>query len=78
MVKLLKSINMLQLPGKKASGQMGWAIQAKIQCYLWLGLSKHKKDFLARIPKGYEDTRQLQNANKIQNVPPPSIRYVGR
>ncbi|KAK3090409.1 hypothetical protein FSP39_011632 [Pinctada imbricata] len=65
----------LRLPGKKATGQSGWAIQAKVQCYLWLGLSKHKKDFLQRIPGGYEDTRQLQNATKQQNVPPSVIRY---
>ncbi|KAL4236528.1 C2 domain [Mactra antiquata] len=66
---------LLKLPGKKASSQAGWAIQAKLQVYLWLGLSKHKKDFLSGLPKGYEESKLLKLSVKPQCVPPPVIIY---
>lgn len=46
--------------------------------YLWLGLSKHKKDFLNGLPKGYEESRLLQIANKPHAVPPEFIHYNSR
>lgn len=67
-----------QLPGKKASGQSGWAIQAKLQVYLWLGLTKHKKDFLNGLPKGYEENADILNACKPNAFPPLTITYVGK
>ncbi|KAL5015843.1 hypothetical protein ScPMuIL_005432 [Solemya velum] len=66
---------LLRLPGKKATSQAGWTIQAKIQVYIWLGLAKHKKDFLCNLPKGYDETKALKMAGKPQNVPPPFIHY---
>ncbi|XP_014771959.1 otoferlin isoform X1 [Octopus bimaculoides] len=65
----------LRLPGKKASGQAGWSIQAKLQIYLWLGLSKHKKDFLNGLPKGYEETKVIKQANRMNSMPPLSLIY---
>lgn len=65
----------LRLPGKKASGQAGWSIQAKLQIYLWLGLSKHKKDFLNGLPKGYEETKTIKQANRLNAMPPQVLNY---
>lgn len=43
-----------QLPGKRGDGPKGWAIQAKLNIMIWLGLHKHKKDYLKDAPKGYQ------------------------
>ncbi|XP_064604472.1 otoferlin-like [Liolophura sinensis] len=67
---------LLKLPGKKASGQSGWSIQAKLQVYLWLGLIKHKKDFLSGLPKGYEENADILNASKPNAFPPLTITYI--
>ncbi|KAK2155008.1 hypothetical protein LSH36_251g03028 [Paralvinella palmiformis] len=67
----------LKLPGKKGTGPTGWAVQAKLQMYLWLGLSKHKKELLKGLPAGYEDTPQIRRACRIVGSPPPSIKYTG-
>ncbi|XP_052775587.1 otoferlin-like isoform X2 [Mya arenaria] len=69
---------LLKLPGKKASSQAGWSIQAKLQVYLWLGLSKHKKDFLQGLPHGYQESRALKLSSKPQCVPPSFILYTER
>ncbi|KAL3867777.1 hypothetical protein ACJMK2_040627 [Sinanodonta woodiana] len=66
---------LLRLPGKKAVSQAGWTIQAKVQVLLWLGLSKHKKDFLSGLPKGYEETKAIKNASRLSGAPPPFIHY---
>ncbi|XP_076441089.1 otoferlin-like [Babylonia areolata] len=69
---------LLRLPGKKASGQAGWTIQTKLQVFLWLGLSKHKKDFLKGLPGGFEDSKALKSAAKPSGVPPQFIHYTER
>ncbi|KAH9496796.1 hypothetical protein Btru_010276 [Bulinus truncatus] len=66
---------LLRLPGKKAMGSAGWTIQTKLQVFLWLGLSKHKKDYLRGLPKGYEETKQLRSSSKPCGVPPNCIHY---
>lgn len=66
-----------QLPGKKGRGSGGWAIQAKLEMYIWLGLTKHKKYFLRGLPKGYELTAEIKNAEKLQTAPPLAITYSG-
>ncbi|XP_071147847.1 otoferlin-like isoform X5 [Mytilus edulis] len=68
----------LKLPGKKATSVAGWVIQAKVQLYLWLGLTKHKKDFLTGLPGGYDQNSLMQIANKPQGVPPPFIHFTER
>lgn len=45
---------LLQLPGKRGDGPKGWAIQAKLDILIWLGLHKHKKDYLKDAPKGFQ------------------------
>lgn len=66
-----------QLPGKKGSGPTGWAVQAKVQMYFWLGLVKYKKELLRGLPEGYEDTAQLRRACRLVGSPPLFIKYVG-
>ncbi|CAL1540078.1 unnamed protein product [Lymnaea stagnalis] len=66
---------LLRLPGKRAMGSAGWTIQTKLQVFFWLGLSKHKKDFLKGLPKGYEETKQLKSSSKSSGVPPHFIHY---
>ncbi|ESO87490.1 hypothetical protein LOTGIDRAFT_63021, partial [Lottia gigantea] len=66
---------LLKLPGKKADGESGWTIQAKLQLYIWLGLLKHKKDYLKGLPMGYEETKALKHSTKTQAVPPPFIYF---
>ena len=46
--------DVLQLPGKRGEGPKGWSIQAKLNMMIWLGLHKHKKDYLKDAPKGYQ------------------------
>ncbi|XP_047135991.1 otoferlin isoform X1 [Hydra vulgaris] len=45
---------LLKYPGKRGTGSKGWNIQAKLNILLWLGLHKHKKDFLNNAPKGFQ------------------------
>uniref|UniRef100_A0A8D8QAC2 Otoferlin n=1 Tax=Cacopsylla melanoneura TaxID=428564 RepID=A0A8D8QAC2_9HEMI len=65
----------LKLPGKKSMGPNGWTIQAKLQMYLWLGLVKHKKYFVNGIPKGYEMSHEIRNAERPRALPPSVIHY---
>ncbi|XP_071746024.1 otoferlin isoform X2 [Lepeophtheirus salmonis] len=65
----------LKLPGRKGTGSGGWMIQAKLQIYLWLGSTKHKKAFPSGIPSGFQITNELLNAEKLGLSPPLSIHY---
>ncbi|XP_063235260.1 otoferlin-like isoform X2 [Bacillus rossius redtenbacheri] len=67
---------LLKLPGKKGAGPSGWAIQAKLQMYMWLGLVKHKKHFVDGLPEGYELSPEIRNAERPRALPPSVIHYV--
>ena len=54
-----------QLPGKRGDGPKGWAIQAKLDVVIWLGLHKHKKDYLKDAPKGYQTVMDAICISKI-------------
>lgn len=75
---LTDTIVALQLPGRKSSGPGGWAIQAKLQIYLWLGLAKHKKHLLPGIPKGYEMCYEFRNIERPLTLPPTSLHYTAK
>ncbi|CAB4005702.1 otoferlin-like isoform X4 [Paramuricea clavata] len=62
----------LRLPGKRGEGPKGWAIQSKLNIMIWLGLHKHKKDYLKDAPKGYDMPR---NAHKLMAPPPNDLVY---
>lgn len=65
----------LQWPGKKASTPSGWAIPAKISIYLWLGILQDKKHYIDTLPKGYELSSELRNADKLRSNAPSTIFY---
>lgn len=66
----------LKLPGKKRFGPSGWAIQTKLQIYMWLGILKHKKYFTQGLPKGYEVSHELRNVDRPRALPPAVVHYV--
>ncbi|XP_052040734.1 otoferlin isoform X4 [Apodemus sylvaticus] len=64
----------LKLPGKKGFGSAGWTVQAKLELYLWLGLSKQRKDFLCGLPCGFEEVKAAQGLG-LHSFPPISLVY---
>ncbi|TKC48923.1 hypothetical protein EI555_007072 [Monodon monoceros] len=64
----------LKLPGKRGFGSAGWTVQAKLELYLWLGLSKQRKDFLCGLPCGFEEVKAAQGSS-LHAVPPISLVY---
>lgn len=64
-----------QLPGKKGFGPAGWTVQAKLELYLWLGLTKQKKDFLNGLPNGFEELKATKTGPSSYSSPPVSIVY---
>ncbi|XP_059749405.1 otoferlin isoform X3 [Balaenoptera ricei] len=64
----------LKLPGKRGFGSAGWTVQAKLELYLWLGLSKQRKDFLCGLPCGFEEVRAAQSPG-LHAFPPISLLY---
>ncbi|XP_043277265.1 otoferlin-like [Venturia canescens] len=67
----------LKLPEKKGFSTSGWSVQAKLQVYVWLGISRHKRYLLQGLPKGYEMNNELKNLLEKPRAPPPlSVHYV--
>ncbi|XP_029793996.1 otoferlin isoform X5 [Suricata suricatta] len=64
----------LKLPGKRGFGSAGWTVQAKLELYLWLGLSKQRKDFLCGLPCGFEEVKAAQGLG-LHAFPPISLVY---
>ncbi|XP_062857468.1 otoferlin isoform X2 [Trichomycterus rosablanca] len=64
----------LRLPGKRSFGPAGWTVQAKMEIYLWLGLSKQRKDFLSGLPSGFEENK-IAKSTGLQTAPPISLVY---
>ncbi|XP_075411922.1 otoferlin isoform X2 [Tenrec ecaudatus] len=64
----------LKLPGKRGFGSAGWSVQAKLELYLWLGLSKQRKDFLCGLPCGFEEVKAAQGLS-LHAFPPISLVY---
>uniref|UniRef100_A0A8C0QQU5 Otoferlin n=1 Tax=Chelonoidis abingdonii TaxID=106734 RepID=A0A8C0QQU5_CHEAB len=64
----------LRLPGKRGFGPAGWTVQAKMEIYLWLGLTKQRKDFLSGLPCGFEEKKASQGLG-LQAFPPISLLY---
>ncbi|GLG95877.1 C2 domain containing protein [Gryllus bimaculatus] len=63
------------LPGRRGLGPGGWAVQAKVTIYTWLGLLKHKKHYVDGLPTGYVESHELRNADRQTALPPAHIRY---
>uniref|UniRef100_A0A8C9RXQ4 Otoferlin n=1 Tax=Scleropages formosus TaxID=113540 RepID=A0A8C9RXQ4_SCLFO len=67
----------LRLPGKKGFGPAGWTVQVKMEIYLWLGLNKHRKDFLGGLPNGFEENKAVKGPG-MQSCPPISLTYTSK
>ncbi|XP_049319646.1 otoferlin isoform X2 [Astyanax mexicanus] len=63
-----------KLPGKKGFGPAGWTVQAKTEMYLWLGLTRQRKDFLSGLPNGFEENKAVKGPG-MQSAPPISLIY---
>uniref|UniRef100_G1QPS9 Otoferlin n=1 Tax=Nomascus leucogenys TaxID=61853 RepID=G1QPS9_NOMLE len=64
----------LKLPGKRGFGSAGWTVQAKVELYLWLSLSKQRKEFLCGLPCGFEEVKAAQGLG-LHAFPPVSLVY---
>ncbi|KAF4526881.1 hypothetical protein B566_EDAN013792 [Ephemera danica] len=65
----------LKLPGKRGIGASGWAIQAKLRIYIWIGLTRHKKNFVSGLPAGHEVSHEIRNAERPRALPPTVIHF---
>ena len=65
-----------KLPGKQATGPAGWQIRAKLSLYVWLGIVKHKKFFFSGLPRGFELSQDLRNAERPRALAPTNIHYL--
>ncbi|XP_037550766.1 otoferlin [Nematolebias whitei] len=65
----------LRIPGKKGFGPAGWTVQSKIEIYLWLGLSRQRKDYLSGLPNGFEENK-LSKGPGLPSSPPISLTYM--
>lgn len=67
---------LFKLPGRQAAGPAGWKIRAKLTIYMWLGIVKHKKFFFSGLPRGFELSQDLRNAERPRALAPTNIHYV--
>ncbi|KAA8581929.1 hypothetical protein FQN60_008669, partial [Etheostoma spectabile] len=65
----------LRIPGKKGFGPAGWTVQSKIEIYLWLGLTRQRKDYLKGLPNGFEENK-LSKGPGMPCSPPISLTYM--
>ncbi|XP_054446067.1 fer-1-like protein 6 [Pteronotus mesoamericanus] len=63
----------LKLPGKRPAG---WAVQAKIDVYLWLGSTRHSGAILDNLPAGYE--AETSSTVVGASHPPANLIYQDR
>ncbi|XP_047543400.1 otoferlin-like [Vanessa atalanta] len=66
----------MKWPGKRASLPSGWAVPAKVNVYLWLGVVQDKKHYIDGLPQGFEYNNELKNADKLRSNAPTSIYYI--
>lgn len=66
----------LRLPGKHSSLPAGWTVQAKLSIYLWLGTIKNKSFCFSGLPKGFELTTEIRNADRAGGLVPSNIHYL--
>lgn len=66
----------LKLPGKHSSAPAGWAVQAKLTIYLWLGTIKNKHYCFTGLPKGFDLSPEIRNAERVGALAPSNIHYL--
>uniref|UniRef100_A0A8C9XMX1 Otoferlin n=1 Tax=Sander lucioperca TaxID=283035 RepID=A0A8C9XMX1_SANLU len=60
---------------RKGFGPAGWTVQSKIEIYLWLGLTRQRKDYLKGLPNGFEENK-LSKGPGMPCSPPISLTYM--
>lgn len=65
----------MQRPGKKALGESGWSVPAKLDVYMWFGERRGTNYIDDKELRGYEMTKEMRNAAK---VPPTVLYYPGQ
>ncbi|KAM6170713.1 fer-1-like protein 6 [Erethizon dorsatum] len=63
----------LKLPGKRPAG---WAVQAKVDVYLWLGSTRFSSAMMDNLPVGYE--AEMPSTAAGTHHPPSSLLYQAR
>lgn len=66
----------LRLPGKQLNAPTGWAVQAKLSVYLWLGVVKSKQFSYSGLPKGFDLSSEIRNAERAGALAPSNIHYL--
>lgn len=59
---------MLSLPGNKTNTPAGWTVQAKLSIYLWLGIIQNRQFCYSGLPKGFDLSPEIRNAERSSPV----------
>lgn len=68
----------MKLPGKQTNTPASWCVPAKLTLYLWLGVLGHKQHFYAGLPRGFDMSSELRNAERVNALAPANIHYVDK
>lgn len=66
----------LGLPGKQTNAPISWAVQAKLSIYVWLGMIKDKQFSYSGLPKGFDLSSEIRNAERPGALAPSNIHYL--
>lgn len=67
---------MLRLPGNKSNTPAGWGVHAKLTIYLWLGAVSNKQFSYSGLPKGFDLSPELRNAERPGALAPSNVHYL--
>lgn len=67
---------MLRLPGKQSNAPIGWLVQAKLSMYFWLGIVKSRQFCYSGLPKGFDLSTEIRNAERPGALAPSNIHYL--
>lgn len=67
---------MLRLPGNKSNTPAGWSVQAKLSIYLWLGAVSNKQFSYSGLPKGFDLSSEIRNAERPGALAPSNVHYL--
>ncbi|XP_031628335.1 otoferlin isoform X2 [Contarinia nasturtii] len=67
---------MLRLPGNKSNTPAGWTVQAKLSIYLWLGIIQNRQFSYSGLPKGFDLSPEIRNAERPGAMAPSTIHYL--
>lgn len=67
---------MLRLPGNKSNTPAGWTVQAKLSIFLWLGVIQNRQFCYSALPKGFDLSPEIRNAERPGALAPSNIHYL--